>query len=332
MQPAVQADRRDHRRGVRRRRAAVDAGVPDVAGGEDRAGGRSGERRRAAGRRDGVARRVAGIGPGRDLHAVAIPVAIGVGPVRVGPEGLLREVSQAVPVAVLARIGDPVAVGVLLARVEDRSELAPVPETVRVGILEVVPLAVAVRVLGMRARTGRVLLLVRQSVVIGVLGPVRDAVTVGVAPRRAGPRPVALVGVRQAIGIAVGAGCRGYARRPDGRHDDERHECDGSNGGAGPRHVGSVGQRQVRWHRTKVRVGRDLAPVPRGNGASRRSAAPGRPGALSRETPPDRARSAPWPRAPHPRHPLAGATNTDTARRRGPWRPASRGAGGRYRP
>ena len=71
-------------------RAAVDAGVPDVAGREDRAGGRSRQGRCAAGRRDRVAGGVAGIGPGRDLSAVAIPVAVGVGPVRVASRGSAR--------------------------------------------------------------------------------------------------------------------------------------------------------------------------------------------------------------------------------------------------
>ena len=198
------------RRRVRRRRAAVDAGVPDVAGGKTGQAGAPGSVGALPAGGTGWLAALRGSVPAVTSTPSRYPspsVSARFGWV---PRVCSGEVSQAVPVAVLARIGDPVAVGVLLARVEDRSELAPVPETVGVGILEVVPLAVAVRVLGMRAGTGRVLLLVRQSVVIGVLGPVRDAVTVGVALRRAGPRPVALVGVRQAIGID----CRSWLPRP----------------------------------------------------------------------------------------------------------------------
>ena len=47
--PAVEADGRDQRRGVRRDGAAVDPDVPDVVGGEDRAGRRARQRRASPG-------------------------------------------------------------------------------------------------------------------------------------------------------------------------------------------------------------------------------------------------------------------------------------------
>ena len=230
---------------------------------------------------------VARVRPRADLGAVAVAVVVGVGPGGVGAAGLLVEIAKAVAVAVLARVGDAIAVRVLQAGMEDRPEIAPVPQAVGVGVLQVVADAIPIGVLGMGPRPGRVFLQVGQTIVVEVLGAVRDPVAIGVPARGVGLRPVPFVGIRQAVAIGVGGGCRGRTGAPRGRRHDERRQRDQAVGDAGPRHIGRVGQRRdpgplIQGPDRSGRLARFRgAPVPARRAARRSAEGYARPAAAS---------------------------------------------------
>ena len=139
VQPAIEADRGDHRRRVGRDGAAVDPDVPDVVGGEDRA---------ARGARAAVGP-CAGRVAGRLAWASGSGVGIGVG---AAAGGWLAALRGSVP-AVLRAVGPAVAVGVGLPRVRAERLLGAVRQAVAVRILAAVALAVTVACRRVAARS-----------------------------------------------------------------------------------------------------------------------------------------------------------------------------------